>query len=333
MLGGTRSGDRSRAACVAARAGRRRGALVAWAIAAICAGGPRAAHAQARPPLRADARADARGDDRVDELARTLAGSSEKARMSAAVALGKLGDRRAMKPLVAALGDPSAQIRVVAAAALGQLGHRSSLPALKAAATADADDTVRAIAREAAILVAKANQLPAPWPEPAPAAARARPGFGKHPRVLEPAPDVYLLVNTSADDSPGTLDKAARKEHAEIIRQALVERCKATPAVTTVATDARRFGLDERHVDLSVVKMAVATTGPVIEVEAELRLAISDGRGKMLSFLSGGAKIQVPRARFNARYLPRMRKDVLESAVDGLFDKLVAHLRDQRANS
>jgi len=79
--------------------------------------------------------------------------------------------------------------------------------------------------------------------------------------------------------------------------------------------------------------MAVVTAGPLVEVEAELRIAISDSHGKMLSFLSGGAKVQVPRARFDARYLPRMRRDALESAVRGLFDKLVAHLRDQRANT
>ena len=313
----SRLGERAQRPGGIARPARAR---LAWMIAALlvvgAVGGARTAHAQ----------------DRVDELAHTLASSSEKARMSAAVALGNLGDRRAMKPLVAALADPSPQIRIVAAAALGKLGHKSSLPALKTAASDDADATVRTIAREAALLVAKANQLPSPWPE-AEVAVPQRPGFGKHPRVLEPAPDVYLLVNTSADDSPGSLDKAARKEHADIVRQAVVQRCKSTPAVTTAASDARRFGLDPRNLDLSVVKMAVVTTGSLVEVEAELRLAISDGRGKMLSFLSGGAKVQVPKARFDARYLPRMRRDALESAVQGLFDKLVAHLRDRRANS
>lgn len=335
MLRRTRSGERARSAGGSSRpAATRRigGILRLWAAAAILAavalGGSGVAHAQGRV---AEARS---GDARVDELAQTLTSSSEKARMSAAVALGNLGDRRAMKPLVTALADSSAQIRTVAAAALGKLAHKATLPALKGAANDDPDATVRAAAREAAITVAKANQLPTPWPEPAPSAApRGRPGFGKQPRALEPAPDLYVLVNTSTDDSPGSLDKAARKEHADIIRAALVERCKSAPAVTTAASDARRFGLDTRNIDMSVVKMAVVTTGPFVEVEAELRLAISDSHGKMLSFLSGGAKIQVPRARFNAQYLPRMRREALESAVQGLFDKLVAHLRDRRANS
>jgi hypothetical protein len=274
----------------------------------------------------------AHAEDRIAELTRTLSSSSEKARLAAVAALGKLGDRRAMKPLVTALGDSNPQIRAVAAAALGKLGHKAALPALKGAAEDDVHDHVRVNARHAAIAVAKANGLPPPWPEPT-AAQPARPGFGKQPRALGPAPDLYVLVNSSADDSPGKADKPTRKQHAEIVRKTLVDHCNADPVVTTAATEARRLGLDPRHIDLAVVKMDVATVGAIIEVDAQLRLAISDGQGKMLSFLSGGAKVQVPKHKFDARYLPQMRREALENAVRGMFDKLVTHLRDQRANS
>ncbi len=297
-----------------------RGSRVAWLIVVVLTtavvGQTRLAHAE----------------DRTVELTRTLSSSSEKARLAAVVALGKLGDRRAMKPLVTALGDPSPQVRGVAAAALGKLGHKAALPALKGAAEDDVDNNVRANARHAAIAVAKANQLPSPWPGPA-AARTARPGFGKQPRALGPAPDVYVLVNSSADESPGKADKPTRKQHAEIVRKTLVEHCNSNPVVTTAEAEARRLGLDPRHIDLSVVKMDVATVGSIVEVDAQLRLAISDGQGKMLSFLSGGAKVQVPKHKFDARYLPHMRREALENAVRGMFDKLVAHLRDQRANS
>jgi hypothetical protein len=47
----------------------------------------------------------------------------------------------------------------------------------------------------------------------------------------------------------------------------------------------------------------------------------------MQSFLSGGAKVQVPRRSFDARYLPQVRRDALENAVRGLFDKLLRHMR------
>lgn len=275
--------------------------------------------------------APARAEDRVAELSKMLSSSSnEKGRLAAVAALARLGDRRAMKPLVAALSDPSAQVRAVAAAALGKLGHKAALVALKGAAIDDLDPTVRARAKEAAIAVARTNQLPAPWPEEVAAPRTRKPGragFGNQPRALEAQPDLYVMVNSSTDDSPGKTDKPTRKQHGEILRQTLLAACKGNALITTVAADAQRLGLTERHIDVSVIKLEVATTGHLVEVEAQLRLAISDAHGKMLSFLSGGAKVQVPKHKFNAQYLPNLRREALENAMRGMFDKLVAHLR------
>jgi hypothetical protein len=273
--------------------------------------------------------------DRVAELEKMLASSSnEKARLSAVVALAKIGDKSALKPLVTALSDPSVKVRVVAAVGLGRLGHKAALPALRSAAADDSDDTVRTRARDAAIAVAKANSLPDPFTDtPAvaatePAKKKAKPGFGNQPRAIETHPDLYIIIKSSADDSPGTTDKATRKVHADIIRQSLAEQCRSAVNVTSLAAEAQRWGLDLRNIDLSVVKMAVTPVGDHYDVEAQLRLAISDDKGKMLSFLSNGATISVPRGSYNARILPKLRKEVLEGAMRGMFDKLLAHLRD-----
>lgn len=274
-------------------------------------------------------------DTRVNELAKTLTtSSSDKARLSAVAALARLNDRGAMKPLVGALTDPNPQVRALAAAALGRLGHKSALPALKTAAD-DADATVSARAKEAASAVAKANRLPDPWPVAAVAAAPqarkygGRAGFGRQAHAVENHPDLFVTINTSADDSPGKADKAARKMHSEILKQTLNASFKASPNVTTVAADAQRWGLDPRHLDLSVIKLDVAQAGQYIEIEAQLRLAISDDKGKMLSFVSGGAKVQVPKRTFNAKYLPNLRKEAIENAMRGMFDKLLVQLRDK----
>lgn len=275
--------------------------------------------------------------DSVTELTSMLGSSSDKARISAVVSLARLNDRAALKPLVTALHDPNAQVRALAASALGRLGHKAALPALKAAAE-DPDDIVRARAKDAAIAVAKANKLSDPFPKEAVAAAAemespqarksgGRAGFGRQAHALENHPDLFVTINTSADDSPGKADKAARKVHGEILRQTLSNSFKSQPTVTTVATDAQKWGLDPRHLDLSVTKLEVAQTGTMIEVEAQLRLAISDDSGKMLSFLSGGAKVQVPKRTFDMKYLPNLRKEAIENAARGLFDKLLAHLR------
>lgn len=277
----------------------------------------------------------AAADTRVGALTKTLTtSSSDKARISAVAALARLNDRSAMKPLVGALSDPNPKVRALAAGALGRLGHKAALPALKAAAE-DADATVSARAKEAAIAVAKTNRLPDPWPvtvvAPKPQARKygGRAGFGRQAHAVENHPDLFVTINSSADDSPGKADKTARKMHSEILKQTLSASFKATPKVTTIQADAQRWGLDPRHLDLSVVRLDVGQSGQYIEIEAQLRLAISDDKGKMLSFVSGGAKVQIPKRTFNAKYLPNLRKEAIENAMRGMFDKLLMQLRDK----
>jgi hypothetical protein len=268
--------------------------------------------------------------DHVDELTTMLASSSEKTRLSAVVSLARLDDKRALKPLVTALHDPSAPVRALAASALGRLGHKAALPALRSAATDDTDDTVRAKAREAAVKVAKINNLPDELPptHAEPSQARRTTGFGRSPHAVEDRPDLFVVIKSSNDDSPGKADKPLRKINADILKTALDNELKQAPQVTLAETEAKRWGLEARHIDLSIVKLDVDTSGSYVEIEAELRLAISDDTGKMLSFLSGGAKVQVPRSKYKPQFLPDFRKEALEGAMKGMLDKLLAHLRD-----
>ncbi|MGE0550579.1 MAG: HEAT repeat domain-containing protein [Kofleriaceae bacterium] len=280
--------------------------------------------------------APAHAEDRVAQLTKMLSSSSsDKARLSAVAALARLGNRRAVKPLIKALGDPSPEVRAVAAAALGRIGHKSSLDALMSSSD-DSNPTVREKARTAARAVARTNGLPNPFPAApgssiATAQARhsgGRAGFGRQGHAVEAHPDLYVMINSAADDSPGHNNKVVRQQHADILRQTMADSFRTAPMVTTVAADAARWGLDPRQLDVAVVKMDVSQRGGYIEVEAQLRLAISDGQGKMLSFLNGGAKVQVPKRTFDARNLPTLRREALQNAARGMFDKLLAHLRD-----
>ncbi len=272
--------------------------------------------------------------DDVDDLAKTMSNSSEKARISAVASLARLEDKRALKPLVAALRDPSVKVRAIACVGLGKLKHKASFAALKNTASDDTDDTVRDKARDAMIAVAKANDMMDSLPpdaQPAPVAtmskAKHTKGFGHNAHAVEARPDLYVLVKSSSDDSPGKADKFTRKSNGDIVKQALLDSFKTAPQVTLTAADAQRWGLDPREIDLSVTHLDVSDADGMVEIDAELRLAISDESGKMLSFVSGGAKVQVPSGKFNARYLPQFRKQALEGAMQGLFDKLLDHLR------
>jgi HEAT repeat protein len=76
-------------------------------------------------------------------------GETFKVRATAAVALGRMGDARAIAPLGEALrGDDSFAVRAAAAAAIGRLGDAAGLPALFAA-LGDRDQYVRTEAEEA----------------------------------------------------------------------------------------------------------------------------------------------------------------------------------------
>jgi hypothetical protein len=274
--------------------------------------------------------------DSVTSLTDTLtSSSSEKERISAVTALARLGDKRALRPLVSALHDPSAMVRAIAAAGLGKLGHRASLPALRDA-VGDADALVAKRAREAVTRVCQANNLPDETPAPAASTADAittgggKPGFGRAPHAIAARPDVYVVLKSTKDDSPGTgagKDEKTRKENAGIIRDSLNSSLRTQVSVTSAADDAKRYNLDPCQVDLSIVKLEQKQNGDYIEVQAELRLAISDDRGRMKSFLSNGAKVQVPRRTFDPRYLPALRREALENAVKGIVDDLLVHLR------
>jgi hypothetical protein len=261
---------------------------------------------------------------RIAELTATLdERNSERERIAAVTALARLGSKPTLKPLVTALSDKSPTVRGIAAAGLGKLGHRAALPALRNTASTDGDALVRKRAEEAVSHVCEANGIVAAAATP----EGAKAGFGNSPRAVAPRPEIYMIVKSASDDSPGSHDKKARKVHADLMRAAMSHSAQAEATLTSVAADARKYGLDLRNVDVSCVALETRTSGSYIEIEAQLRLAISDDRGKMLSFLSGGAKVQVPKRTFDARYLPQLRKEALENAVRGLFANLVDHLR------
>src|SRR5262245_1644053 len=63
--------------------------------------------------------------DKIDDLARALRGDPDyKLRLSAALNLGRLGDPRAVGPLIDGLADRDKTVRGVSAAALGKLIDR-----------------------------------------------------------------------------------------------------------------------------------------------------------------------------------------------------------------
>ena len=269
-------------------------------------------------------------EDRIAALTRMLGSASEKTRLSAVLALAKLGEPRVDKPLIRALRDSSPRVRGVAATALGRLDCSAALPTLRLLASNDDDPDVRQAATTAAMKIHPARPARPEYANEGDAAARRTSAGGERPGhaafAADPHPDLYVRINSANDESPGTSDPATRRVHADIVKRALGERLHADASITSSQADAQRWSLDERHIDLSVTKLAASRAGNIIEVEAELRIAISDDSGRMLSVMSGGAKVQVPPGTFDPRQLPTLRKEALDNATRGMLDKLLAQL-------
>jgi hypothetical protein len=128
----------------------------------------------------------------------------------------------------------------------------------------------------------------------------------------------------------------------------------ASPATAGVvvesATDASRCTSDERAqntttlrrtldrlstqlsttnagIDATIVSLSVEPAGALVVVSAQVRLAISDENGRLLTVLTGGAKVEMSAREYRARKLPRMRQDAVVGAVEGMFGKVKASLR------
>lgn len=267
--------------------------------------------------------------DRIADLSYELrTSSSEKTRISAAVALGRLDDPRAVEPLTRALRDHSRVVRAVAATALGHIGDESALPALRRAAR-DRDLSVRKRAREAAVKLENRRDARlrvarlVGWSEkPTDYQIDAH----ERPLVRPRKASLYIIVKSTRDRSPEPASDRLRQRRAAALRRQIMRQLSATPGVTLSEDEAHDLRLASFSIDVSIVKLERRAVGDTVQVGCHLRLAISDRRGRILSVLNGGAKVEVPRRTFWQLYLGELRREAMENAVKGVGQRLVTFL-------
>jgi len=267
-------------------------------------------------------------DEAISKLAQTLTtAKADKARLSAAVALGELRDKRALRPLVRALGDDNKTVRAVAATSLGLLGDETALPALKRA-TQDKHKTVRQSAVEAIAKIRSTSTVTSRTSRTRNQERLASYRIPARERPLIPAhkPAVYIVLKSTADDSKAT-KKDVRVTREARMKRVMTSTLSGTPGVTVNAELADELKLPPYYIDLSILDFTRRESGPYVEIECSLRVAVSNKRGKMLSVMTGGAKVQVPRRTFRARYEAQMRLEALDSAVQGIHHDVVTYLQ------
>jgi len=115
-------------------------------------------------------------------------------------------------------------------------------------------------------------------------------------------PGVFVRLSTTG------MDEAERVVHTDIIRRAL-----------------RVSWVQDKHVDVNVTRLSVTYVGNAVEIVAELGFVLSSTGGagdRMASIGCQTAKLVLPRSQVNARKLPGLRREVIQSALGDLVRKL-----------
>jgi hypothetical protein len=162
--------------------------------------------------------------------------------------------------------------------------------------------------------------------EPMPAVAEDLPEVVEEAEPETPEANVYVHLKTITDRSEGRVSKKRRATRANDMRDLIVEELRASPAVTLERSHAEDHGLRQYTVDATIEKLNRRVRGRFVEVVCELRLSISDGRGRMLSFMTGGVAVQVPRRTFRRKYEPQLQREALEGAARKINRDLMAYL-------
>jgi len=120
-----------------------------------------------------------------------------------------------------------------------------------------------------------------------------------------------VVIGSAVDESP-TADDQERAVNAATVKRVLAR---------LVAREPLPRG-DLRHLDVAVVSLTIDPLGEHITVSAEVRIAVSGGRGSLLQVIAGSAKVEIPARSYRAHRLPQLREDALAGAVEAVFGRV-----------
>lgn len=268
--------------------------------------------------------------DRLEDFARTLERDpDEKARIAAAVGLGRLEDPRGVPALIRAVeNDKSAVVRGVAASALGKIGDPRAIPALERALN-DPSHAVRERARDALTAI-RARDARSNGAATRVIDRRADHVTPKEPPRLDRGPNappakIYVVVKSTVNRAGGSKVLATK------LRQFLVRELEASPEVTMDAEIARDRRLTHFVIDAEIVRLKRSQTGPWIELVCEVRVTISNDAGRMMSIVTGAATLQIPRNEYTPRAENALQVTALDNAVQGAHQNLLGFMARQVA--
>jgi hypothetical protein len=229
--------------------------------------------------------------DRVQRLTEMLGDRDYRVRLQAALALGKLKDKRAVPALIRALGDRHPLVRGMVAVSLGTVGDsRAALP-LKDRLI-DADPLVRKRAKEALDLL------------------------HKHPSRRS------VLVRL------GSVGDRTRHGRALVpeLRRLWGERIGKSPGLELTSARTPNKGQKIYEVTSSITELKSRRQGSYIETTCSISVILGDHRGSIVMMTTGGATVQV-QSKVNAPHNENaMQTSALEGAITSAHANLVRFL-------
>jgi hypothetical protein len=240
-------------------------------------------------------------DAQVQDLCRAVTDDNNyKVRVQAALVLGKLGDPRAVPPLIKALGDQNKSVRGIAASALGQLGDAVAVDPLRDLLRHESDAFVRGQAEKAMATLSGGGG-----------------GAGKRAKI-------YVNFGTFAGGV-----KSAGPESSKIIHEALSRELGKLPIVTLSLSPADQHnfgksGMSGFYIDGNITKLEDSGGN---ETSCDVKVMVARWPQKsIIMWTNAGASVQSgsrPRDKENAR------RDCLEASARGLSEDLVNFLKAQ----
>lgn len=165
-------------------------------------------------------------------------------------------------------------------------------------------------------------------------------GCATQPKTtIEPAPTSsplsaftpkHFVTVRALQDAPPPNEVRNQTDANEFARSLLRENLAARSTITTDKHIASQLRLPETAVDLSVSDMRRVRVKKNIEIRAQIRLAVSNKNGRMLSVMTSGAKVLVPRHLFDKSHEPTMRKEAIEGAVGQIEADFARYLSQQK---
>jgi len=135
-----------------------------------------------------------------------------------------------------------------------------------------------------------------------------------------------VVLRAFAERGTNSQGKQDRKRRAQTLERLLRSAMLRETELTTDAVLANKLSLPYAAIDISITRLERVVRGPWMELQCELRVTVSDRKGKMISFLTGGAKVQVATAHYQQRFDFAMRKEAIEGAVKRVHGDLVRYL-------